>query len=48
MVDTNPIAEIVIGWGEEHKLGVNEFSSNQEKQIDAVMDAAAPEDAQDC
>lgn len=33
-------AEIVMGWGEEHKLGVNEFSADQERQIDAVMNAA--------
>ena len=33
-------SEIVMGWGEEHQFGVNEFSADQERQIDAVMNAA--------
>ncbi len=33
-------AKIVMEWGEKHRLGVNEFNKDQERQIDAVIEAA--------
>lgn len=36
----NQFAELVMGWAKEHQLGINEFSSDQERQIDTVMNAA--------
>lgn len=33
-------AETAMTWNEEHQIGVNEFSTDQERQIDEVMNAA--------
>lgn len=40
MISRKSLPKTVMDWGETHKPGVNEFGPDQEKQIDAVMNAA--------